>query len=56
MMWIKVLCVYYPIMMGYNTLFQDADVIWLRDPLSEFFHVPEKSGDFDVYFMDDGAR
>ena len=56
MMWIKCLCVYYPIMMGYDVLFQDADVIWLRDPLTEYFHVPEVAGDFDVYLMDDGAR
>lgn len=35
---------------------QDADVVWLRDPIKEFFHNPGVSGDFDAYFMDDGAR
>lgn len=43
-------------MLGYDVLFQDADVIWLRDPLLEYFHKPEVAGDFDVYFQDDGAR
>jgi len=56
MMWIKVLCVYLPVNLGYHVLFQDADVVWLRDPISEFFMKPEESGDFDVYFQDDGSR
>ena len=41
MMWIKVLCVYLPVNLGYSVLFQDADVVWLRDPLKEFFNVPK---------------
>ena len=41
MMWIKVLCAYLPVNLGYSVLFQDADVVWLRDPLKEYFNVPE---------------
>ncbi len=51
MMWIKVLCVYLPVNLGYDVLFQDADVIWLRDPVDEYFLNPKLSGDFDVYFQ-----
>ena len=56
MMWIKVLCVYLPVNMGYSVLFQDADVVWFKDPITEYFMKPELSGDFDVYFQDDGSR
>jgi hypothetical protein len=51
MMWIKVLCVYLPVNLGYSVLFQDADVVWLRDPLKEFFAQPKLAGDYDVYFQ-----
>jgi len=51
MMWIKVLCVYLPIDLGFNVLFQDADVVWLRDPIQEYFLDPKVAGDFDVYFQ-----
>jgi len=32
-------------------LFQDADIVWLRNPLQEFFAQPKLSGDHDVYFQ-----
>ena len=51
MMWIKVLCVYLPVNLGYSVLFQDADIVWLRNPLQEFFAQPKLSGDHDVYFQ-----
>ena len=53
MMWIKVLCVYLPVNLGYSVLFQDADIVWLRNPLQEFFAQPNLSGDHDVYFQVD---
>ena len=54
--WIKVLCVYLPISLGYNVLFQDADVVWLKDPVHDYFLHPQIAGDFDVWFQDDGSR
>lgn len=56
MMWIKVLCVYLPLNLGYHVLFQDADIVWLKDPIHEYFLKPEVAGDFDVWFQDDGSR
>ena len=41
MMWIKVLCVYLPLNLGYHVLFQDADVVWLKDPIHDYFLKPE---------------
>ncbi len=55
MMFVKVVAVYLPMALGYDVLFQDADVVWHRDPLPMF--APGGGlGDFDAYFMDDGAR
>ena len=46
---------YLPMMLGYDVLFQDADVVWHEDPLP-YFKNSERSGNFDTYFSDDGAR
>jgi hypothetical protein len=35
MMWIKVLCVFLPVDLGFDVLFQDADVVWFKDPITE---------------------
>lgn len=40
--------------LGHDVLFQDADVVWLRNPV-EYFRNPTLS-EFDAFFMDDGAR
>jgi hypothetical protein len=43
-------------MLGYDVLFSDVDMIWFKDPL-EYFH--DKSSpmyNFDIYFQDDGSR
>ena len=53
-MFAKVLCVQLVNELGYDLLFQDADVVWYKNPL-EYFHdklLPK----FDVYFQDDGSR
>ena len=47
---------YLPISLGYSVLFQDADVVWLKDPVHDYFLKPETAGDFDVWFQDDGSR
>ena len=39
---------------GHDVLFQDADVIWLRDPLAYF--AEEADPAVDTFWMDDGAR
>jgi hypothetical protein len=36
MMWLKVVSVYTVLRLGYDVLFQDADVIWWRDPRPYF--------------------
>lgn len=51
----KVYCVHLINMLGYDLLFQDVDVVWYKDPLTEFFD-KTTADDFDLYFQDDGAR
>ena len=53
MMMAKVYCVQLTSMLGYDILFQDVDLVWFKDPLT-WFHTPELSKDFDIYFQDDG--
>ena len=51
MMWFKVTSVYLGLISGFNVLFQDVDLVWLRDPVPYL-----QSLDADIAFMDDGAR
>ncbi|KAI2494917.1 nucleotide-diphospho-sugar transferase [Fragilaria crotonensis] len=53
MMMAKVFCVHLLSQLGYNILFQDADVVWYRNPVDFFLQL---SDDFDMYFQDDGGR
>lgn len=60
MMMAKVYCVQLVSMLGYDLLFQDVDIVWLRNPL-EYFHNDTSSANdevspdyYDVYFQDDG--
>ena len=47
----KVVCVHLVSELGYDLLFQDVDLVWLRDP-RPFFRDPRgPAGDFDVYFQ-----
>mmetsp|Transcript_23332 Transcript_23332/g.42997 ORF Transcript_23332/g.42997 Transcript_23332/m.42997 type:complete len:637 (+) Transcript_23332:166-2076(+) len=56
MMYAKVLCVLYPLMLGYDVLFQDVDLVWIKDPM-EFFHdESSKIAHFDVIFQHDGSN
>lgn len=61
MMWYKSFSLWLTLRMGYNVLFQDADIVWFRDPF-QYFH-----GDINAtlqgggrvphgYFSDDGQR
>jgi hypothetical protein len=55
MMMAKIYSVHLVNTLGYDVLFQDVDIVWYKNPLS-FFESPEESGDFDIYFQDDGAH
>ena len=54
MMWLKVTSVYLVLSLQHNVLFQDADVVWFRDPLPYFAEVADDQ--VDTFWMDDGAR
>jgi Nucleotide-diphospho-sugar transferase len=55
MMNAKVMCLHMASLLGYDILFQDADVVWYKDPLP-FFHSKELPyADADVLFADDGS-
>mmetsp|Transcript_408 Transcript_408/g.657 ORF Transcript_408/g.657 Transcript_408/m.657 type:complete len:540 (-) Transcript_408:110-1729(-) len=51
MMWFKVTSVYLALLAGYNVLFQDVDLVWLRDPFKYLLDLNQ-----DVIFMDDGQK
>lgn len=51
----KVYCVHMISSLGYDLLFQDVDVVWYRNPTT-YFQNTTLSGDFDIYFQDDGAH
>jgi len=52
----QVYCVQMTIMMGYDVLFQDVDVVWYKNPLPFFQDKSSAMYNFDVYFQDDGSR
>eukprot|EP00629_Pelagomonadales_sp_RCC1024_P005962 CAMPEP_0119296616 /NCGR_PEP_ID=MMETSP1329-20130426/50660_1 /TAXON_ID=114041 /ORGANISM="Genus nov. species nov., Strain RCC1024" /LENGTH=466 /DNA_ID=CAMNT_0007297553 /DNA_START=61 /DNA_END=1457 /DNA_ORIENTATION=- len=52
MMWLKLTCVYLVNNLGYDLLFQDADLYWWKQPWEFFGARP----DVDTFWMDDGAR
>jgi hypothetical protein len=52
MMNAKVMCIQIASMLGYDILFQDADVVWYRDPVA--FFRDKKRSYFDVFIADDG--
>ncbi|RYG66349.1 hypothetical protein EON64_09980 [archaeon] len=50
-MWLKTSAVFLALHAGFDVLFQDVDIIWMRDVLTQL-----QSTDKDMVFMDDGAR
>jgi hypothetical protein len=53
------LCVLYPLLLGYDVLFQDVDIVWLttdRDPLEFFQNKSSELSHFDVIFQHDGSN
>eukprot|EP01032_Pedospumella_encystans_P023021 gene23021-26075_t len=51
MMWFKTTSVYLALSAGFEVMFQDVDLVWLKDPFPYFAERSE-----DILFMDDGAR
>lgn len=51
-MWLKVTSVYIALSAGFNVIFQDADLVWIRDPVPFLTSLSK----YDMIFMDDGAR
>mmetsp|Transcript_27231 Transcript_27231/g.58510 ORF Transcript_27231/g.58510 Transcript_27231/m.58510 type:complete len:643 (+) Transcript_27231:274-2202(+) len=56
MMYAKVLCVLYPLMLGYDVLFQDVDIVWIKDPMEYFHDESSNLSQFDVIFQHDGSK
>ncbi|KAJ1445904.1 nucleotide-diphospho-sugar transferase-domain-containing protein [Pelagophyceae sp. CCMP2097] len=62
MMWLKIVSVYMVNQLGHDVLFQDADVVWFKDPWTHLY--PEEKNtagarrlaSSDTAWMDDGAR
>ena len=56
MMYAKVLCVLYPLLLNYDVLFQDVDIVWFKDPMPFFQNASDpKVTNFDVLFQHDGS-
>jgi len=51
LMWLKTTSVYVTQQAGFDVIFQDADLVWMQDPVPLLHHVAR-----DFAFMDDGAR
>jgi len=51
-MWLKSTCVYLVNALGYDLIFQDADLFWWSDP----WPILAKRPELDTAWMDDGAR
>ena len=51
LMWLKTTSMYVTYSAGFDVIFQDADLVWLQDPVPAL-HAAAR----DIAFMDDGAR
>jgi len=56
MMYAKVVCVQMVLMLGYDVLFQDVDIVWYKDPMTYLQNPNMINQNYDVYFQDDGNR
>lgn len=56
MMWMKTVSVYLTLSAGYDVLFQDVDIVWMKNALFHIDHVLNHPKIPDLIFMDDGAR
>uniref|UniRef100_A0A7S2MNR5 Nucleotide-diphospho-sugar transferase domain-containing protein n=1 Tax=Octactis speculum TaxID=3111310 RepID=A0A7S2MNR5_9STRA len=53
LMWLKVVSVFLVNDLGFNQIFQDADLVWFKDPMPYFWN---QSAEMDTFWQDDGAR
>lgn len=51
LMWLKVTAVYIASVCGFHVLFQDVDLVWIKDPYPFLLNLPG-----DISFMDDGTH
>ncbi len=51
-MWLKITSVYVALHAGFHVLFQDVDLVWMKNPIPYL----ESLVSHDIIFMDDGAR
>jgi len=56
MMYAKVLCVLYPLLLDYDVLFQDVDIVWYKNPMTFFHNETSDAFKFDVIFQHDGSN
>ena len=57
LMTMKVISVHLISQLGYDLLFQDADVVWFRHPVNDYFAEEARWNDeYDIIFQEDGAR
>ena len=55
MMFAKILCVLYVNMIGYDTLYQDVDIVYYRNPLEFFNEYGRSGGSRNIIFQHDGS-
>ena len=56
MMWYKSFSLWVMLKLGYHVLFQDADLVWFKDPFPYFHRVLREEGRLVTFFSDDGQR
>ncbi|CAB9502203.1 Nucleotide-diphospho-sugar transferase [Seminavis robusta] len=56
MMMAKVYCVQQVVLLGYDVLFLDVDIVLYKDPLQFFHDTASPYYNHDIYFQDDGSR
>lgn len=56
MVYAKAVCAQMINMLGYDLLFQDADIVWYKNPLELFRDTTNSLKNFDIIFQDDGAH
>jgi Nucleotide-diphospho-sugar transferase len=51
MIWLKIVSIWMGVRLGFDVLFQDTDLVWLKDPWPVF-----SDPEVDAYLSDDGSR
>ena len=57
LMTMKVISVHLISQLGFDILFQDADVVWFRHPIQDYFDDKNRwTKEYDIIFQEDGSR